>query len=86
MVSRAANESHTFGYHRAEVLGALLSVVIIWAMTGGLFYASILRSIAWFNGSAEPVNGKLMFIIATLGLFVNLALMAILVLQAFGCS
>jgi zinc transporter 2 len=58
MVSRAATESHTFGFHRAEVLGALLSVVIIWGMTGGLFYAAILRTIDWFNGEAEPVNGK----------------------------
>ena len=62
MVERQATSTHTFGFHRAEVLGALLSVLIIWAMTGALLYEAILRSIAWFNGEAEPVNGKVLLL------------------------
>ena len=29
---KASNYNNTFGYHRAEVIGALASVLIIWAM------------------------------------------------------
>ena len=58
MVERQATTTHTFGFHRAEVLGAMLSVLIIWIITGVLLYAAILRSIDWFNGVADPVNGK----------------------------
>ena len=31
-------QSFTFGYKRAEILGALLSIVTIWYVTGVLLY------------------------------------------------
>jgi Co/Zn/Cd efflux system component len=31
-------QSYTFGYKRAEILGALLSIVTIWYVTGVLLY------------------------------------------------
>jgi len=35
----------SFGFHRAEILGALLSVMLIWALTGVLVYEAITRLI-----------------------------------------
>ena len=42
---RKSNAAHTFGYHRAEVLGGAISVLIIWVVTGILVYEAILRVI-----------------------------------------
>ena len=33
----------SFGFHRAEILGALLSVLLIWVMTGILVYEAVFR-------------------------------------------
>jgi len=56
----------SFGFHRAEILGALVSVLLIWLMTGVLVYEAIYRI-----KHPQEVNGKLMFIVATVGLGVN---------------
>lgn len=37
----------TYGYHRAEVLGALTSVIIIWAMILWLGYEATVRIICY---------------------------------------
>jgi zinc transporter 2 len=44
---------YSFGYHRAEILGALVSVLIIWALTGALVFEAVQRCIA-----PVKVNGK----------------------------
>ncbi len=46
----------SFGFHRAEMLGALGSVLIIWALTAMLLYSAIDRV---FNptGSMAPTRG-----------------------------
>ena len=35
----------SFGYYRSEVLGALLSTMVIWVLTGVLVYMAVLRII-----------------------------------------
>ncbi|CAG0886985.1 unnamed protein product [Darwinula stevensoni] len=35
----------SFGYHRAEILGALVSILMIWAVTGVLVYMAVIRVI-----------------------------------------
>ncbi|GAM20574.1 hypothetical protein SAMD00019534_037490 [Acytostelium subglobosum LB1] len=60
--------SMSFGFHRAEILGALASVLMIWALTGVLVYEAILRVIH----PPDNVDGKIMFIIASCGLFINI--------------
>jgi solute carrier family 30 (zinc transporter), member 2 len=70
---RPPTSTRTFGYHRAEVIGALASVLLIWLLTGVLVYEAIIRVI-----TPEPVDGRIMFIVATLGLGVNLGMMKIL--------
>ena len=36
---------YSFGYHRAEILGALVSVLAIWAVTGALVFEAVQRTI-----------------------------------------
>lgn len=68
-----ATKEYTFGYKQAEVLGALLSVALVWALTAVLLSEALPR---FFR--PEPVDGKLMFVVATIGLVVNLVLMQVL--------
>ena len=62
-----ANNKMSFGYHRAEVIGALVSVTIIWGLTIWLIYEASYRMI-----NPSYVNGKIMLIVAVLGLIFNL--------------
>lgn len=52
-VTLKCNSSHTFGYHRVEVLGALVSVLSTWLVTGILVYEAIVRI-----RNPERVDGK----------------------------
>lgn len=63
----AATSQHTFGYNRLEVLGALLSVQLIWLISGILIYEAINRLL---HKNAE-VNGALMFGVAAFGFIIN---------------
>ena len=51
--SRAADAKYSFGYHRAEVLGALASILVVWLMTGCLIYEAIQRLITPVNAAAD---------------------------------
>lgn len=64
----------TFGMARAEVFGALGSVMSLWVITAFLLYAAFFRAVAWFEGTAESVDGFLMFSVACFGVLVNLCL------------
>lgn len=69
-----ATPLQTFGYSRLEILGALGSILFIWLLTGILVYEAIKRLV----NEVAPVNGRLMFCIAAVGLLVNLAMMFML--------
>ena len=43
MGEKAARKSYTFGFHRAEAIGALFTIMIIWFVTGILFYLACSR-------------------------------------------
>lgn len=74
-----ANAKMPFGYQRAEVIGALISVLLIWMLTLGLLYAAVNRMVAQAQPDAEQtVNGKVMFLVSSFGLGVNVVLMKIL--------
>ncbi|XP_071788798.1 proton-coupled zinc antiporter SLC30A2-like [Asterias amurensis] len=64
----------SFGYFRAEVLGAVISVLTIWLATGVLVYLAIMRCI---NQDYE-INGEIMLITAGSGLGINILLAAVL--------
>ncbi|PHT46731.1 hypothetical protein CQW23_15889 [Capsicum baccatum] len=63
-----ATKEHSFGYHRLEVLGAFISVQLIWLISGFLIYEATERM---FHTNTK-VDGKLMFAIAAFGLIINL--------------
>jgi len=70
---RPANFKLTYGYHRAEVIGALSSILIIWCLTVWLIYEAIQR---FYN--PRPIQGLLMMSIAACGLIFNLIMSKIL--------
>ncbi len=73
MAQKDATNTLTFGYHRAEIIGALFSVFLIWTLTIWLVYEAITRLI-----KPDNVDGKIMFIIASCGIVVNIVMGMIL--------
>ncbi|KAK8385641.1 hypothetical protein O3P69_016433 [Scylla paramamosain] len=67
---RPASKKMNFGYHRAEVLGAVVSVLIIWVITGILVYAAVQRVITM----DFEVEADTMIIVAGLGVVINIIL------------
>ena len=77
LAQSSATKFYTYGFVRAEVFGALLSIFTLWIMTLGLLYEASIRTYKWWIGTAEPINGRLMFIIACIGILVNICLSTI---------
>ena len=71
---KPASELMTFGYHRSEIIGALLSILIIWGLTGWLLYKAILRIIV-----PMPTDGFIMLITAIGGLVGNTIMGVVLI-------
>jgi solute carrier family 30 (zinc transporter), member 2 len=57
----------SFGYHRAEILGALGSIMLIWGIIIYLFIEAIHRIV-----DPEKIDGEIMLITAVVGLFCNI--------------
>jgi len=70
-----ANSRSSFGFHRAGVVGALASVMLIWTLTGILVYHAIIRII--YLDESE-LDGKIMLITSILGLGMNLIMIKVL--------
>jgi len=62
-----ATKRHSFGYHRAEVLAALMSVFIIWILTAFLLMEAYERI-----QKPEEIDGKTMCIVASIGVGINI--------------
>ena len=65
--SKPASFAMSFGYSRAEVLGALASIALIWGLIVWLFIEAIHRCI-----TAEEVDGEIMLITSSIGLACNI--------------
>ncbi len=63
----------SYGYHRAEIIGAITSVLLIWGLTVWLLYEATLRLI-----NPPEVDAQLMVIISVIGLVINLLKMLVL--------
>jgi zinc transporter 2 len=74
VAKREADDKYTYGLVRAEVMGALFSVITLWIITAILLYEAYFRAVAWFEGHPPVVRGKLMSIIALFGVCVNICL------------
>lgn len=57
----------SFGFHRAEVIGALTSVLMIWVVTAIIVYVAIIRTI---NLDFE-LNSTFMLVTSGFGILVN---------------
>jgi zinc transporter 2 len=70
---KKANSKYTFGYYRAEVIGALISVITIWILTYMLVEEAVERIV-----HPIPINAPVMLLTAIIGLVCNLAMMKVL--------
>ncbi|WP_419940211.1 cation diffusion facilitator family transporter [Candidatus Palauibacter sp.] len=66
--TRAASVERTFGYHRLEILAALINALTLWLISAWVIFEAYHR----FREIPE-VEGGLMLIIGVLGLLANLA-------------
>jgi zinc transporter 2 len=74
IAKRASTPKLSYGYHRSEVIGALASIFIIWALTVVLLFEATTRII-----DRTPVeNPAIMLITATAGLVFNIVMAKIL--------
>ena len=63
---KVAKNNMSYGYHRAEIIGALVSIVLIWALTLWLLYEATLRII-----TPPVVDGFIMIIVSIIGFSFN---------------
>ena len=64
---KSADEQHTFGYKRVEILAALFNAVVLITICLFLFVEAYNRFL-----HPEPIKGLMMLIVATFGLLANL--------------
>ena len=70
---RSPTAHKTFGYHRLEILVALINGLVLWGMAGYIFYEAVSRIFQPPEISSTPL-----LVIASLGLLVNLLGMYVL--------
>lgn len=70
MASKPRSQRMSFGWHRAEVLGAVVSVLMIWVVTGILFYMAVQRVIS----ADYEIDAKIMLITSGVGVLVNIVM------------
>lgn len=68
--NKPADEIKTYGYHRAGVLSAFVNALTLIALSGWIFYESVLRL-----RHPEPVQEGIMIVVAALGLALNAGIM-----------
>ncbi|KAJ3023289.1 hypothetical protein HKX48_003740 [Thoreauomyces humboldtii] len=64
-----ATKRHSYGFYRAEIIGAILSTFLIWILTAFLVWEAIDRV-----RNPVPVDGPIMFVTAAVGVVVNIVL------------
>ncbi len=73
LAARPADDRHTYGYHRFEVLAALANGSLLLLMSFGIFREALRRL-----NAPEPVLAGPMLVVALIGLAVNLVVMRVL--------
>ncbi|CAH8521504.1 unnamed protein product [Dicrocoelium dendriticum] len=74
LASRPSTKRMSFGWYRAEVVGALASVLMIWLVTGILVYLAVVRIMS----GHYDIDGKIMLITSTIGVGVNIVMLCTL--------
>ncbi|XP_056268875.1 proton-coupled zinc antiporter SLC30A8-like [Pseudoliparis swirei] len=80
--SRPATHKLSYGWHRAEILGSLLSVFTIWLVTGVLVYLAVERLI----NNNYTIEGTIMLITSGCALLANIVMALILHQSGHGHS
>lgn len=70
-----ANPRQSYGFFRIEILGALVSIQLIWLLTGILVYEAVTRLVQETN---DDVDGFFMVLVAAFGLVVNIIMIVVL--------
>jgi cobalt-zinc-cadmium efflux system protein len=78
VAARPATDRQTYGYRRAEVLGALVNGVILLVVSVSVAVSAIGRLMSDAEGEAHEVQGVPMLVIAVIGLLANVAAMLVL--------
>ncbi|XP_077519513.1 proton-coupled zinc antiporter SLC30A2-like isoform X2 [Amblyomma americanum] len=68
LAHRPPTKRMSFGWYRAEVIGAVTSVLLIWVVTGVLVYMAVQRIIL----QEYEINATIMLITAGIGILVNI--------------
>lgn len=71
--AKPADKELSYGWHRSEIVGTLVSIIFIWGLTLWLVYEATLRII-----NPQPVVGGIMLVVSILGLIFNIIQMKIL--------
>ena len=75
LTKKKSTLKYSYGFHRADVLGALASIIIIWVLLIWLLLEAVNRLL---NQDLIDVDGNIMLITASIGLGCNLANLFIL--------
>ncbi|XP_035024260.2 zinc transporter 2 [Hippoglossus stenolepis] len=78
--SRPRTQTMTFGWHRAEILGMLLSIVSIWALTAALVLSAAQR----ISDGNYDIDSRIMLV--TSGCAVGANILMVLILHQSGAS
>lgn len=70
LAARPATKRLSFGWHRAEILGALVSILMLWVITGILVYSGVLR----IQSGDYEIDATIMLITSGAGVGVNIVL------------
>ncbi|ORZ24121.1 cation efflux protein [Absidia repens] len=73
LAEKPPTSRHTYGFHRAEVIAALVSVITIWILTAFLVREAIERV-----KSPQEIDAKLMCVTASIGVVINIILAYVL--------
>lgn len=68
LAGRPASGKYSFGFAKLEILAALLNAIAMFAVVVWI----VLEAVERFT-DPQPVNGSSVFLVATLGLFINIA-------------
>jgi zinc transporter 2 len=68
-----ANDIHSYGYHRAEVIGAIVSILFIWLVTVWLMVEATFRILY-----PQTIDGYVMLVVSGICLVFNLIQMSLL--------
>lgn len=72
--ARPATKTMNFGWYRSEILGALVSVLSIWMVTGILVYLAVQRLVS----DEYEINGAIMLITSACAVAINIVMAVIL--------